>query len=210
MYPNQPQQPTPNPSVPANYLDQIAPQAPKSSMFKFGPKLFVMIGAVLVVLVIIIAITVNVVVSSQRTPLQTLSARLTTTQSIVDKAQANLKSSQLRSLNSNLAIYLTNTNRDIGAPLLTNGVNTAKLPESVTKKESGDAIAGRLEDARLNAVFDRTYAREMTYQLSTTLALMKQIRASTGSASLKTFLNTAITNLEPTQESFASFDAASS
>ena len=210
MYPNQPQQPTPNPSVPHNYLDQIAPQASKPSMFTFGPKLFIMIGVALVVLVIAVVIILNAITGSRKAPLETLSARLTTTQSIVDKAQGNLKSSQLRSLNSNLAIYLTNTNRDIGEPLLNNGVNTAKLPESITKKESGEAIASRLEDARLNAVFDRTYAREMNYQLSTTLALMKQIRASTGSVSLKTFLDTAITNLEPTQDSFASFDAASS
>ncbi|MFZ2125963.1 MAG: hypothetical protein WAV04_00420 [Candidatus Microsaccharimonas sp.] len=207
MYPNQ----TPTPPVPPpDYLNQIAPQAPKVLPFKAGPRLFLIIGAVLVVLVSGIAITLNIIRSAQQAPLETLSARLTTTQTIVNDAQANLKSSQLRSLNSNLAIYLTNTTRDIGEPLLANGINTAKLPDSVTKAESGDAIAARLEDARLNAVFDRTYAREMTYQLSTTLTLMKQIRDSTGSASLKTFLDTAITNLEPTQASFASFDAASS
>lgn len=207
MYPNQ--TPTP-PTPPPDYLNQIAPQAPRALPFKVGPKLFIIIGVVLVLLVSIIAITLNTVNSAQQEPLQTLSARLTTTQTIVNDAQANLKSSQLRSLNSNLAIYLTNTTRDMSEPLLNNGVNTEKLPDSVLKAESGDAMSARLEDARLNAVFDRTYAREMTYQLGTTLALMKQIRNSTSSPSLKTFLDTAITNLEPTQASFASFDAASS
>lgn len=207
MYPNQ----TPTPPIPPpDYLNQIAPRAPKVLPFKLGPKLFIIIGAIIVILVSIIAITLNVVRSAQQEPLQKLSARLTATQTIVDDAQANLKSSQLRSLNSNLAIYLTNTTRDIGAPLLASGVNIAKLPESVVKAESGDAIATRLEDARLNAVLDRTYAREMTYQLSTILTLMKQIRDLTSSTDLKTFLDTAITNLQPTQASFADFDAASS
>lgn len=208
MYPNQPQQPSPVPPSPTDYLNQISPQTQKTPLFRPGPKLFIVAGLALVIIVAIVAITVNVIVNAQRQPLQELAARLNTTQTIADDAQVNLKSSQLRSLNSNLKIYLTNTNREIGAPLLNNGVNTAKLPESVLKKESSDAIATTLEDARLNAVFDTTYAREMAYQLSNTLTLMRQIRQSTGSASLKTFLDTAITNLEPTQESFANFNAA--
>jgi len=207
MDPNQPQ---PTPTQSPDYLNQIAPQAPKVLPFKFGPKLFILIGAALVILVIIGAIVINLITSAQREPLETLSARLTTTQTITNDAQENLKSTQLRSLNSNLAIYFTNTLRDISAPLTSNGIDTAKLPDSIIKAESGDAIAERLENARLNAVFDRTYAREMTYQLGTTLTLMKQIRDSTSSSSLRTFLDTAITNLEPTQASFASFDAASS
>jgi hypothetical protein len=208
MYPEQPpvapQPPAPSPE----YLNQIAPQAPKTLPFKFGPKLLIIIAAILVVLIIIVSITVNMIIGSQRQPLQQLAARLTTTETIANDAQPNLKSSQLRSLNSNLEIYLTNTNRDIGKPLLSGGVNTAKLPESILTKESGDALSTTLEDARLNAVFDRTYAREMTYVLGSTLALMKQVRSSTSSTELRTFLDSALTDLALIHESFSSFDAA--
>lgn len=208
MYPNQPPAAPQPPTPSTDYLNQIAPQAPKTTPFKLGPKLFLIVGAALVLLVIIVSVTVNIVVGSQRQPLQQLAARLATTQTIANDSQANLKSTQLRSLNSNLKIYLTNTNRDIGEPLLSAGVNTAKLPDSVLAKESGDTITATLEDARLNARFDRTYAREMTFVLGSTLALMKQIEASTGSATLKTFLDSAITDLELIHQSFASFDAA--
>ena len=208
MYPDQPPV-TPQPPVPPNdYLNQIAPQAPRKLPFKFGPRLLIIAGAILVILVIIVSVTINILVGSQRQPLQQLAARLTTTETLANDAQPNLKSSQLRSLNSNLKIYLTNTNRDIGAPLLSAGVNTAKLPESVVAKESGDTIAANLEDARLNAVYDRTYAREMTYILGSTLALMKQIEASTGNSELRAFLEAAITDLTLIHESFSSFDAA--
>jgi hypothetical protein len=208
MYPEQPPVAPQSPAPSPEYLNQIAPQAPKAMPFKFGPKLLIIIAAILVVLIIIASVTVNTLVGSQRQPLQQLAARLTTTETIASDAQPNLKSSQLRSLNSNLKIYLTNTNRDIGQPLLSSGVNTTKLPESVLKKESGEAISANLEDARLNAVFDRTYAREMTYILGNTLALMKQARTSTGSTELREFLDPAIADLTLIHESFSSFDAA--
>lgn len=208
MYPEQPPVAPQPPAQSPDYLNQIAPEAQKTLPFKFGPKLLIIIGAILVVLIIIISITVTIIVGSQRQPLQQLAARLATTETIANDAQPNLKSSQLRSLNSNLKIYLTNTNRDISQPLLSGGVNTAKLPESILKKESGGTISATLEDARLNAVFDRTYAREMTHVLGSTLALMKQIRSSTSSTELRTFLDSALTDLTLIHESFSSFDAA--
>lgn len=212
MYPNQPQaQPTPPPTNPSplDYLNQIAPPTPKKPLFRLsGLSLILAIVGLLVVIVSVLALVLNIVGNSQRQPLEQLAARLATTETIVNDAQKNLKNSELRSLNSNLKIFLTNTNRDIAEPLLKSGVNINKMDKNTVAKESGDAIAERLEDARLNAVFDRTYAREMAYQLETIITLMKQIYGSTGSSSLKEFLNTTYSNLEPTQKSFAEFNAA--
>jgi len=214
MFPNQPQptqQPTPQQTpapLPTTYLDQIAPQAPKKLASFRGPKLIAIIAGVLVILVSILAVAVNVIATARQEPLERLAASLETTESIVSSAQPKLKNSQLRTLNSNLKIYLTNTNRDISKPLATLGVNMDKLSASVIAAESGDKINATLEDARLNAVYDRTYAREMSYQLDKIVALMKQLYASTSSKSLKEFLQSAYTNLEPTQESFSKFNAA--
>ena len=207
MFPNQPQQPS-GPSS-TDYLNQIAPKAAPKITLK-GPKLFLLIGAALVVVVTIISLIAVSAAGGQKRPLEQLGARLTTTETIVTDAQKNLKSSQLRSLNSNLKIYLTNTNRDISAPLLSAGVNSAKISATVTKQESGEAITARLEDARLNGVYDRVYAIEMTTQLERTINLMKQIYSSTNSKSLKEFLKTSYASLEPTQKAFAEFNAANS
>lgn len=206
-----PEQPTTPPTLPStDYLNQIAPNAPKKPIFKFGPRLLIMIGVALVVLVAIVAITVNVVVAQQRKPLQQLAARFTATEAVATDAQDNIKSSQLRSLNSNLKIYLTNTNRDIGTPLLSAGVDTKKISDDVTNTESTDAMTSRLEDARLNARFDRIYALEMSTQLETLIILMTEILNSTSNQELRAFLESARLNLEPTQKAMADFNAANS
>ena len=207
MYPNQsPQIPTPTPPLaPADYMNQIAPQMPKRPLGKLGIRQVLILGGGLIIAVIILAIIVNSVAAGKRDPLEHLSARLTSTQAVVVAAQANLKSSKLKSLNGNLTLYMTNTNRDVSKPLLSAGINTAKLSKTIVASEAPTSLVARLEDARLNAVYDRTYAREMTYQLGTLLTLMKQIYNGTGNPELKTFLKSAYDNLSPTQESFANF-----
>jgi predicted outer membrane protein len=210
MYPNQPTPPTtPQAPLPSDYLNQIAPQGPKKSLFRFGIKQMIIIGVALIVLVSVLALAVGAASGGKREPLQRLSARLTATETIAVDAQTNLKSSKLRSLNSNLKLYMTNTNRDIAAPLLTAGVSAAKIDKSIIASESTAELASRLEDARLNGVYDATYAREMTYQLGTLLTLMNQIYGSSSNAELKTFLKTSYDNLKPTQESFANYSRAS-
>lgn len=212
MYPEHPTPPsgspygpTPTPP-PVDYLNQIAPKTTKPSLLKPGPKLLALIGGILVVIVIILSITVNVIVDARRTPLETLASRLTATETIVTDAQANLKSSQLRSLNSSLKLYLTNVNRDIGGVLDQAGVDTAKIDDSILTQESTTALSERLEDARLNGIYDRTYAREMAYKLATTLSLVQDISAGSYSDEVKTFAEDVYTNLAPTQEAFDSYE----
>jgi len=205
MYPDQ-QQPSSAP-LPYDYLNQIAPQGPKKGPFSFGLQQIVLLGLGLVVLISIVALVINVATADNKQPLERLSARLSATETIVNDSQVSLKSSKLRSLNSNLKIFMTNTNRDMAGPLKTAGIN-GKISASVIAKESTTELATRLEDARLNAVFDRTYAREMAYQLGTTLTLMTQIYNSTNSVSTKDFLKTAYDSLKPTQEGFAAFSTA--
>jgi len=204
MYIGQP--PTPS-ELPSDYLNQIAPQAPKKQLFQFGLKQLILIGIALVVLVSVLAIIATNIGGSQKEPLQRLAVRLTATQAVVTSAQPNLKSSELRSLNSNLKLYMTNTNRDITPSLVAAGIETEKPDKKIVALESTATMSGRLEDARLNAVFDRTYAREMAYQLGTIMTLMSENYNSTSDPALKTFLKSAYDNLKPTQESFANFSA---
>ena len=70
-----------------------------------------------------------------------------------------------------------------------------------------EALDGRLEDARLNAVYDRTYAREMTFALKTLHSDMSILYKSTRSKPLKEVLNTTDTNIEPLLDEFQSFNS---
>lgn len=204
--------PNPQDGSSLDYLNQIAPTTAKKSLFGFGGPsgklMYVLAGLVGVVLVVLVLSLILNAGGGNKTKLEHLAARLNTTATIVGNAEKILKDTKLRTLNGNLTLLLANTNRDIVAPFAKAGVNTAKLPKDVVSKEAATDVTARLEDARLNAVYDSTYAREMAYQLETTLTLMKEIYNSTSSNDLKTFLQTSYDNLQPTQEAFADFDVS--
>jgi hypothetical protein len=95
-------------------------------------------------------------------------------------------------------------------PLTKNGISLTKLDKTITTAESGSALSAKLEDARLNAVFDRTYSREMSYQLAALRVLMTSIYKSSGSKSMKSFLQTTDDSLVPIKKQFDTFNSTSS
>jgi hypothetical protein len=177
-----------------DYLNQIAPPEKKPM---FDRKI-----AVIALIFILLG------GSSNTQKIQTLAARLQTLQTIVDESQRTIKSSSLRTTSSNLSIYLTSANRDIVGPLQTYSLSKEKLDKNIIAAEDGAELKKALEDARLNAVFDRTYAREMSYQLATVTSLMQEIYNSTNSTSLKSYLETTEANLTPIKKQLADFNAA--
>lgn len=193
-----------NQQPPADYLDRIAPKAtPKKGFLNKRP---ILIGSFGLIIIMIIVLTAGVLMGRIDST-EKLAARLITTESIADGATSKIKSTQLRALNSELKLYLTNTIRDIEPILTKDNIKIKKLNKKVTVAESGEKMLATLEDARLNAIYDRTYAREMAYQLDTILTLMHQISSSTRNKDLQSFLENSQKNLEPTQKQFADFNA---
>ncbi|HET6746634.1 MAG TPA: hypothetical protein VFH06_00830 [Candidatus Saccharimonadales bacterium] len=188
---------------PIDYLNQIAPQQPKAGMSR--SKFLLLMGGGLFLIIIVVVLMLSAGGGGPKDKMQTLAARMITLQDISKKAQPNLKSSALRATNSSLTILLTNANRDIADPLKINGIDVTKLDKNIQAKEDGQALKDKLEDARLNAVYDRTYAREMTYQLQTTSALMGDIYDNSNSKSLKDFLLATDNNLQPITKSLSEF-----
>ncbi len=199
MYPNQQ-------SSSIDYLNQIAPQAPKKKWF-IQPR-FIAIGIGGLILLIILGTAVAALQPDTNLPKQ-LAARLQSTETIVGGAQSKIKSSSLRALNSSLKIYLTNTNRDITAPLMKDNIDVTKLDKTIVDSEAGTTMQSKLEDARLNAKYDIVYASEMSYRLEDAIMTpMQQIYKTTGNQNLKTVLNTAYTNLVPIQKQFSDYNNA--
>ena len=130
------------------------------------------------------------------------------TQSIVDSAKPNIKDTQLRELNSALDTYLTNTNRDLTPILAKHNIKVNSLSKSALKAESNANVLATLEEARLNAIYDRIYASEMAHQLDDTLVLMLKIEKSTSDSSMRTVLKTAIQSFQTTQKQFADFNTS--
>jgi hypothetical protein len=191
-----------------DYLNQITPQAPKKPVFVLNLRTVIIGGLIVLVLIIILANVGSSMVNARKEPWQRLSARLAATAVIVDGSTAKIKNSQLRSLNSDLKLYITNTQRSMADPLKALDISAAKLPASITASESSVKMAQRLEDGRLNAKYDSTYAREMTYQLANLLAVLKQIYASNISAQTKTTVEGWYNNLLPTYTTVSEFSAS--
>lgn len=141
-------------------------------------------------------------------PWERLSARLAATAKIVDASTGKIKNSQLRSINSDTKLYITNTQRDLAKPLAALSINSEKLPKSILASESGQAMATRLENGRLNAKYDSTYAREMTYQLATLLALLQQLYGTNVTEATKDSLKSWYDNLLPIYKSVSEFSAS--
>jgi hypothetical protein len=196
-----------NNQAPIDYLNQIAPAPHKP---KLSPRalIAIVIGIGLIITLFAIVVTsLSGGSSSTSANMQTLAARLQAMQEVSDKSQATIQSSNLRGTNSNLKIFLTNANHDIIAPLSANGIDIKKLDKTIVAKEKTDKITTDLENARLNAIFDDTYAREMAYKLTTIALLMDQIYSHTKSASMKEFLVKTDANLQPIKTQLETFNA---
>lgn len=203
MYPDS--NPTP---APIDYLNQIAPTPKKPGINKRTLVLVVVGIGIILALVAAFVIFAGGKADGPTNATQTLAARLQQMQVIADKSQKNIKSSELRGININLIIFLTNANRDITTPLTASGIDSKKLDKTIVAKEKADPITADLEDARLNAVFDDTYAREMSYKLKTVSLLMEDIHSRTKSKSMEKFLLDTDENLQPIKEQLDTFNSA--
>lgn len=197
-----------NSQTPLDYLNGIAPQAPKKRAFQFNLRTIALLGIIAIVIIIVISSISGAISGGKKEPWERLSARLATLAVITEESGDKIKNSQLRSLNSDLKLYVTNTQRDIAAPLGRANVDPLKLSANVIAAENSEAINARLEDGRLNAKYDSTYSREMTYLLATNLTLLQQLYASSGNPETLTFLKTAYDNLQPIYTAVSEFSAS--
>lgn len=194
------------PQLPIDYLNQIAPAPQKQKLDKKSLlMLALLIGGVLV-LVVSFLVFISNHSGGPKADMQTLTIRMQNLQKISESSQKNIKSSELRGINSNLKSFLSNANRDIAEPLAANKIDIKKLDKNLAAKEKTDTLAADLEDARLNAAFDDTYAREMSFKLATLSILMESIYKTSSSKSMKEFLVTTDDNLQPIKTKLEAFN----
>jgi hypothetical protein len=198
----------PAPEMNTDYLNQIAPKPQKKSLIPKNKPLAVGIFALAAILFVTIIGLIASFSSGNIGDTERLAARLQATQGIITAAKPNIKDHGLRGLTSSLNIYLTNTIRDATPILAKNNIKIGKLSKTAIAAESNSKILVSLEEARLNAIYDRIYASEMAHQLEITMVLMQKIFKSTNDKSLKTFLSSAYLNLQPTQKEFDKFNTS--
>lgn len=200
----------PNGQTSLDYLNQISAPVQKRGGPGFGLNLkTILLGSIAaIVIVMTLVIIVNIANGGKAKAWEQLPLRLSATSSTADAANGLIKNSRLRTANSDLRIYLTNTQRDLTAILQARGIDTKKLPKDLAAAEADQPMLDRLEVGRLNARYDSTYAREMSYKLSTILALYTQLYNQGGSTETRAFLTKAYDELMPTHKAISEFSAS--
>lgn len=170
----------------------------------------IVISMVLILLVGLIATSGNK--NSERDYVDMAYLRTDDLSGVIEDYRTEIRSSKLRSMAMSLKSVLSETNYILTTSLADDfGVKDPSKPakESTTEKEA--AIIGELLDtlevARLNALLDRVFAREYTYQISLLLSLETDILSRTKKEPFKSNLTSAKSNLEALHTQFNNFIA---
>lgn len=221
MYPNQlptpqqpsqpPQQPMPLPGNVADvtYLDSIAAPLPAKTLKPW--QLWGIIGAVLLVIIIVVMMVSSSGGTSNTERYTAYLTRLQSLEKLMKDSSKNIQNSQLRAFNSSTATNLTTADTD-GVALL-NVYDLKKLPE--VKKNNPivaeyEVLSAKLNDARLNGIYDRVYAREIGYQLATLRAEMNTLYKGSKNKKVRTYLEATDGNLKPAVTQFNQFNNSQS
>lgn len=195
--------------APIDYLNQIAPQQKKS--FGFSRKHLAIFGGL--VLLGFIAFAVVAILQGGKPSITALSNQVLTrvgaTSTIAKDSKKNLQSRDLDALNSSLAIQLTNTQTGLAEAFTAAGVVVGEA-KNIKADDTSAETTQKLDDARLNGIFDRVYAREMSFRLATIMAQLDSIHRSTNDAGLRDYLEETYKNLEPLQKQLEDYSATTS
>ena len=207
-----------------DYLNQIASEArpleKKAPGFlgktlNLSMKQLKIIGAIIasMVLVLIIGlIATSGNSNSERGYVDAAYLRSNDLSSIIDSYRTQIRSSNLRSISMSLKSVLSETSFILVNALVSDfGVKepNKSFKNSTIEKETAvmGELTSALEVARLNALLDRVYAHEMTYQISLLISLETDVINRTKKEPFKTNLTSARTNLEAIHSEFSSFVA---
>jgi len=162
-----------------------------------------------VVVLTIIFLVVTSFSGGSTSNIEKLSARLKAIEAISTSAQPNIKSTKLRAANSSLNIYMKDVNTSLNK-LAPSGVNTAKLPKSVTNNEAltQKSITDDLAEAKLLGQYDAVYSQSMTNLIGFTILDMQKLSKSTNSESFKKFLDDTSNNLQTTSDNIKNYSSA--
>lgn len=208
--PTQPQpQPQPNQGYSIDYLDQISPPVKTSRVA--SPKFFFGIIAGLVALLLVVGGLM--LLSNRASPMDKstdMLLRMQTLEKVARIQHGHLRDGQLRATNSSYLLFLANAIRDIKEPLQTAGVTTSQLPKDQRDLEKSieNELNTQFDEARLNVILDRTYAREMNYQLEILHGMMISVYNSTDNPVLTEYLETTENNLGQVSDGFSAFSGS--
>ncbi len=210
MQPNQPSPLPPLPPQPAEfrgseYLDQIA--APTQTKTMKPWQLWGLIAGVLVFVVIVFFLILGSGGPSPTERYVSYLHRVEALRDITSKSGKTIQDSSLRGVNASTSSILGTAGQE-GESLLS-AVNLKSLPASSKTGAVSieyEKLGTTLNDARLNAIYDQVYSREIGFQISKLRNEIKSIRQATKSSSLRSYLDKTDKNLTPLASQLSEFN----
>ncbi len=192
-----------------SYLDHIAadsrPQpVAKASLFPGKVIKFVIGGLTAFILIIILGFFLKTSSQKAEQLSEQLFLRNTNLLSAIEKYQPYLKSSELRAMSTSLATVLESTNAGLSAELKN---PPKKFNKSTIKSEELvlEELTSSLENARLNGLLDRTFAREFALQTAFLRSFESEIIERTKNANLQDTLEPSHASLTHINSDFTNF-----
>ena len=205
-----------------DYLDKIAADTrsnkPSGKGFlgklKISPTLMkVLIGGAIVTVIMIIfgMVAGGGDKNGERDLVDKISLRTNNLISVISDYNKQVKSSELRSMGGSLSAVLNDTNYAINAILKSEFEAKGSKPQKESIKTDENKVLedmkSSLEYGRLNGILDRTYAREIAYQIALLISLEQETLKKTQKTNLKEALTNSINNLDQMHDKFDNFVA---
>ncbi len=207
---NNPNQQPQNPYT-IDYLNQIAP---KQKQPLFDKTMMIVFGVLAFAIVAFVGMMVFSSARGDSNSETLLRAyfKVQKTNELATKYQGRLQNSDLRAINSGLATTLSSDETKLKTLLDSSKIEIPKAeknktpPKIISQVDRDIAELDKiLDDAFLNAVLDRTYAREMSYNLDVINSLLKRVESSTRSESSKTTVGEIIKSLDISSGQFREY-----
>ena len=143
--------------------------------------------------------------------------RVQKTSEITKNYQSKIKNSDLSAINSGLSSSLSSDETKLKSQLESVGVKIPSTEKELSASrivsevnEEANELDSTLDDAFLNAVLDRTYAREMNYRLSVINSSIKGVKSKARSTSAIEVLENISKNLETSIKQFTDYSQSDS
>lgn len=198
------------------YLNQISMKSrpakkPRSGIFASKFFWIGVAGVATLILIMIIGGILGSARGNDKERLFALILHIDNTSEVIEKYQSSVKSSDLRSDSSSLAVVLSDTSKEL-TNYATEKYDFKKkdVSKSVAEEETlaKDGLMNELFEAKINGNLDRVYAHKMAYEISLIATRENQLLKSTGNETLKNALNKSYSSLDVLYNKFNDFSEA--
>jgi hypothetical protein len=204
---NTPQPNAPNEQYSVDYLNQIAPVQRKSTN-RFA--VIALIGGVLLAALAAVFILANAGPPDFSAQAKGVQSRISTLQTVADGQQTHLKENAISEANSSLASALTSMDTELTALMKTKGIKVAdstKRTVTASEKLYADTLTKKLDDSYQRGTLDRTYATQMTYELTVLRSKLTRMKNAANSKSVTAYVDSAVANIDPILKAYNAFSA---